>query len=62
MDEPKNKYDPNAIAALLFNVKIDYIPADDTSRIRNFKQKEKPSICLYQFNGKYRAELTIAHR
>ena len=62
VNDTANKHDPKAIAVYLFNLKIGYIPAHDTDLIRSLKNKDQPSIRLYFFNKKYRAEITILYR
>lgn len=62
VDEKNNKYDPNAIAIYVFNVKIGYVPADQTSVIRGLKNIELTSVRVYFFNEKYRAELRLNYR
>lgn len=62
VDEPDNKYDPKAMAIYAFNVKLGYVPADDTEDIRKLKNKEQPSIRLYYYNKEYRGELTVIYR
>lgn len=62
VDEKDNEHDPNAMAVYLLNLHIGYVPASDTQMIREFKHKEPAYIRLYEYSGKYRAELNIVHR
>lgn len=62
LDEPDNEADPHAIAVYAFNVKIGYIPRNETHIVRNLKNKESSTIRFYQHNGLYRGELTIIYR
>ncbi|WP_455258104.1 hypothetical protein [Peptoniphilus asaccharolyticus] len=62
VDEKENSYDPNAIAVYLYNVKIGYFYMNETETYRSLKNKETPIIRLYEYNGLYRAELTVKYR
>lgn len=62
VDEKDNKYDPKAIAIYVFNVKIGYVPADETDFIRSLKHKQNESVRLYFYNEKYRSEYKVYYR
>lgn len=64
VQEPDNKYDPEAIAVYIGQIHVGYIPRGQTDRLNKHFTKDRPLLVTAKlttaFDGMWRAEMEIA--